>query len=243
MAHGPEPEPYVHGPEPQSPPVIKPKPVAKPVAKPAPTSGINLNQKTEELDTLLKDLDTDQIDYNALLRDIDNKTGLNPMELGQLLNQVSISEFDSPEIVNRLQQALKQASVNKRLYNNLLPTHSFIVKLNHNDYNCAVECGNILVNALDQELLSNSYLFTNRNKVEVECNIQGPKYLCARAIYEISKSVASSFSKVIKKIGSNDININLAVNKKSSYKEVSLQQIEDNHQLFLQKIAQGNYDY
>jgi len=77
-------------------------------------------------------------------------------DLDKILNQFGV-EFDSAptDIQSQLDDILKLSS-NKKLYNNYLPTHSFIIRLSNTDINSAIECGSILCNALDEELLSNS---------------------------------------------------------------------------------------
>lgn len=248
--HGPEPSPELisgHGPEPEFPEaeVKKPTVPQKPAASPQPTSSVSSNEldkKIKDLESLLKDINVKKVDYDALLKQIDTKTGLSGDELEKILSSEISSQTQSPQILD-LQELLRQASYNKKMYNSYLPTHSFIIKLNNKDYNSAIECGTILVNALDEELMANSFLYTNNDDVEVQCNIQGPKYLCARAIYEISKTIVASFNKVIKKVGSHQINITLTANKKSSYKEVSIEDLDNNHQIFLQKIFKDTYDF
>lgn len=130
----------------------------------------------------------------------------------------------------------KAASANKGNYKKYLQNNIINIKVRSSDVVDSIEFSNILCQAIDEELLGESFIHTNGNNVEVECNIAGPTNTCLAAVNELTQIVANKFKLATRKIGSININTNISLNKKSLYKPISLKVAELNHRKFLLKF-------
>ena len=137
------------------------------------------------------------------------------------------------DILNQLKKIKASKNIN---YIKRLPDNVFTIKLSSNDINNSIECARILCSALDEELQSKSFIHTDGNNVEVECNITGPENLCVNAIKEITDVVINSFYTVTKKIGHATINAELKVNSKSYYPAIDIKTALNNYRKFLLKF-------
>jgi hypothetical protein len=90
--------------------------------------------------------------------------------------------------------------------------------------------------ALDEELLSKSFVHTDGNNVDVECVIHGPEQSCISAVKAISNAITDSFKIATKKIGGVKINTTIQLHKKSSYPPISLKQAETSYRHFILKF-------
>lgn len=125
---------------------------------------------------------------------------------------------------------------NKQLYNKLLPNHNILISIDASNHNDAVEFSRILRAALDEELLSTSYIHTDGDDVEIECSIAGPSIDCLDAVRELSNSVAEAFEDATIKIGGIQVKTKCFMNKKSCYQPISLKQADTNYRTFLLKF-------
>ncbi len=166
---------------------------------------------------------------------------INRDELEQFLAEYG-SEFAPPgatELDPSLLDDLIQSYLEKSASINLEKQH-ILIKVNSNNKIDSLECASILVNALDEELLSTSFVHHDydQEQIEIQCGITGPRMLAAKAVKHISDCVIDSFNNVLNnKNTNNQVNISLLLNKKSSYQEASLKSLETNHRKFLLKIS------
>lgn len=137
---------------------------------------------------------------------------------------------------NYLQLILASEQSNKKLYSKLLPTHQILITVGANNYDDAVEFSRILSTALNVELLAKSYIHTDGDKVEVECCIAGPSIECLDAVKELTSSIKNAFKIATSKIGAIEVQTKCIMNKKSSYKPISLKQADINYRTFLLKF-------
>jgi hypothetical protein len=124
----------------------------------------------------------------------------------------------------------------KRLYKRALPTHNVLIQITAPDYNSAIEFSRILSTALDEDLLSTSYPYSDGRKVEVECSIQGPEKECFAAVKQMTVALAEIFKDATHKIGGITVNTACFMNKKSSYQPISLRTAGTNYRKFLLKF-------
>ncbi len=146
----------------------------------------------------------------------DNVTSL----VDQLLQQVRVSEKH-----------------HKQLYKALLPTYHFVIPISAKETNHAIEFGRILCSALEEELIANAHIHTDDKNVEVQCDIQGPKDLCANTIQQLASSLADVFKIATSKVGGININANVVINKESSYSVITSSAVLINYRKFLLKFA------
>lgn len=169
--------------------------------------------------------------YLKALSDMKKSTSeIKPEEL----NEESGNQKDGPEssndgLDNVLDTYLKEvSSSNKKLYRKLLTNNIITIQVKGtNDIN-SIEFSRILCATLDEVLLSKSFTHKSCNNVEVECNINGPRDICISSVKEISSLVKESFMNDL-------IKINFLVDKKSSYKEISLKEADMNYRKFILK--------
>lgn len=141
-------------------------------------------------------------------------------------------------ILNRFVEMLSAADETslKRLYKKALPSHDILIKISAPDYTSAVEFSRILCSALDEDLLSTSYIYTDGTEIEVECCIQGPAKECFAAVQQMTEAVAETFKDATIKIGGIIIKTECSMNKKSSYQPISLRTAGTNYRKFLLKF-------
>lgn len=145
----------------------------------------------------------------------------------------------SDDELNKFMDRYLKASfqVNKKDYFKYLTNNIITIKVASYDTVNSIEFSTILCNALDEELLSKSFVHTKDNEVEIECNIPGPKYACINAVNEVCNVVAKNFALATKKIGSVKVSTNLVIGKKSSLPPIKLSSADSNHRKFLLKLV------
>ena len=124
----------------------------------------------------------------------------------------------------------------KKLYKEALPTHHVLIQIAAPDYTSAVEFSRVLCSALDEDLLSNSYPYTDGHEVEIECSIAGPEKECLAAVKQMTEAVAETFKDATIKIGGITVKTNQITNKKSSYQPISPRMAGTNYRKFLLKF-------
>ncbi len=124
----------------------------------------------------------------------------------------------------------------KKIYKIALPTNNILIKISAPDYNSAIEFSRILSSALDEDLLSTSYSYSDGENVEVECSIQGPEKECFAAVEQMSLAISEVFKEATAKIGNIIITTECVMNKKSSYQSISLKTASANYRQFLLKF-------
>jgi hypothetical protein len=125
----------------------------------------------------------------------------------------------------------------KRFYKKALPNHDVLIKITAPDYTDAVEFSRILCSALDEDLLSTSYVYTDGQDVEVECCIPGPDQECFDVVQQMTQAVAETFQDATAKIGGIAIKAECIMNKKSSYQPISLRTAGTHYRKFLLKFV------
>lgn len=148
------------------------------------------------------------------------------------------NEKDPFEGLNQITDLYSKMSsnINKKNYFKYLPNNVITIKVASLDIVNSIEYSNILCNALDEELLSKSFVHTENNEVEVECHIPGPKNICLNAVEEVCKLVASNFAQATRKIGSVVVRTQCVADKKSLLPPIKLSLADLNHRKFLLKI-------
>ena len=137
---------------------------------------------------------------------------------------------------NYLQMIAASEKTNKKLYKKYLPMNHATIKIEASDYTSSVEFAHVLCAALDEELVSDSFIHTDGNHVEVECSIPGPPKDCFEAVKQLTQVLADTFRHATIKIGGLQVKTHLVTNKKSSYQEISLTAAETQHRKFLLKF-------
>lgn len=140
------------------------------------------------------------------------------------------------DVLNSFLQMLSAASDEyslKKLYKNALPNHDILIQVSAPDHTTAVEFSRILCAALDEELLSTSYTFTDGHQVEIECSIPGPPQDCFATVKQLSEAVAEVFKDATKKVGGLTVETQCIMNKKSFYQPLSLRMASTNYRKFL----------
>ena len=195
---------------------ISPAPVSAPVSTPKRKAEVDLPQNTNLPSNVNKEeLEQFLADYNIEVKDPSSN------QVNQQLLDEAIKEY------------LQASDFNLNEKNN-----NILIKINSNNTIDSLECASILANTLDEELISNSFIYHNTDQIEICCNIDGPKMLTAKAVKHVADCVVDSFNNVLnKKNQFNKININFLLNKTSSYQEISLEAMQSNHRKFLLKIS------
>lgn len=137
---------------------------------------------------------------------------------------------------NYLQMIAASEKTQKKIYKKYLPVNNIVIGVYASDYTNTVEFAHILSSVLDQELISNSFVHTDGNMVEVECSIPGPATDCINAVTQLTKVIADVFKDATIKLGGIKVKTNLVANKKSSYKHITLNAAETQHRIFLLKF-------
>lgn len=137
---------------------------------------------------------------------------------------------------NYLQMVAASYRNNKKIYKKYLPTNSMIIKIKTPDYNNNIEFARILCSALDEELLSDSFIHTNGKEVEVECNITGPTQECFAAVDQLLNPISEAFKEATAKIGGISVKMQLIINKKSSYQIINVKFADEQYRMFLLKF-------
>ena len=152
----------------------------------------------------------------------------------------NMPDLDVDKFIGELDSALDHYSEGGKYLSqqdrDLLPQNIFSIAVASSNLIDSVEFSNILCYALDDKLLSKSFVHTNGQNVEIECHIAGPSSTCLAAIQDISNVVADSFSLATKKIGSVKVKTKVTANK-SSYPPITIEAADLNHRKFLLKFT------
>lgn len=167
----------------------------------------------------------------------------NPSQQAQPTQVAQQSDFSNLDNIMKkyLQQMGFQAAANttyelKKIYNSHLPTHDILIRISAPDYASAIEFAGILSTALDEDLLTTSYLHTDGHDVEIECSIAGPEKTCFDAVQQMADAVSETFKDATAKIGGVSVKTQQIMNKKSSYQPISPRTADTNHRKFLLKF-------
>lgn len=142
-------------------------------------------------------------------------------------------------IDNLLEEYMEKTKENlpyKQAYNKYLPSNNILIKIKSNNFTNAVEFGNILCNALDEELMSKAFVHADGENVEVACTISGPEILCYQAVKQLSSELTKIFKTATKKIGGVHIDTYCFLDSKSSLQPISLKTANIQHRNFLLKF-------
>lgn len=198
---------------------------------------------TTSIPTNVKSKDSE---YNELVRRYieqngeagDNMSFLQQPNVDNTSSTVTESAPQIETMVDSLLQDIRASEKNyKGLYKKFLPTHNLVIQVFANDQTDAIEFSRVLCAALDEELLSKSYIHEFNNNIEVQCSIQGPQKLCYDTIKQLTNSIASEFKIATFKIGGIDIKTNVVMNKISSYSGLTIKSALGNYRRFLLKFA------
>ena len=136
-------------------------------------------------------------------------------------------------------ETIQIAASYKKIYKNSLPKNVITIGISSNNKINNIEYAKILCEALDEELLSKSFVHNAGRHVEVQCVIHGPAHPCVSAVRAISNIITDSFKIATKKIGGVEINTTIELHKKSSYPAISLKLAESNYRQFILKFILG----
>lgn len=137
---------------------------------------------------------------------------------------------------NYLQMVAASEKTNKKLYKKYLPINHAVIKIEAYDYTSSIEFAHVLCAALDEELVSDSFIHTDGKNVEVECAIPGPPKDCFEAVKQLTQVLADTFKHATIKLGGLQVRSRVVTNKKSSYQQISLTAAETQHRKFLLKF-------
>jgi hypothetical protein len=178
--------------------------------------------------------------FREALAQLQNTTGYKPRANNQSMMAHNTSK-PSDDVLSLLDKYLQQItasdSSNKGLYQKLLPNNDILIKITANTNTDAIEFSRILTSALDEELLSRSFIHTNGDLVEVQCKIHGPSEECLGAVSKVASSLASAFEVATKKIGGIRVMTDCIMNKKSSYNEIDLNTANYQYRKFMLKFV------
>lgn len=181
--------------------------------------------------------------YHNALALLHNSTGYQPSTSKVSPSMVAINTKPTStyeNIFSILDHYLRQIAAsekgNKKLYKKYLPKNNMTIKILADNYVEAVEFATILTSALNEELLTDSFIHTDGQQVEVEANICGPQQECFNVIKELTSAVNDAFKIATKKMGKIRIDTQFFINKKSSYKPISLKSCQAQHRKFLLKL-------
>lgn len=159
--------------------------------------------------------------------------------INNILSQPQIAQNDN-SLINILDNYLQiVASIekdNKKIYKKLLPINNILIKVNSTEYTNSIEFARVLCAALEEELMANSYTYTNGDAVEIECSIPGPLKDCINATQQLVNSMTDAFKFATAKIGAINIETKCVVNEKSSYKQIGFKSAEYQQRKFLLKF-------
>lgn len=127
----------------------------------------------------------------------------------------------------------------KKLYKYALLTHNILIQVNASNYVDATEFSRILTSALDEDLLSTSYICSDGKNIEIECSIQGPEKECFAAVNQMSLAISEVFKEATAKIGGIKISTNCIMNKKSLYQPINIKTANSNYRKFLLKFIKA----
>jgi hypothetical protein len=137
---------------------------------------------------------------------------------------------------NLINTELKTYASFKKKYLKHLQAHNILLKVESYDYESELEFARILCTALDEELLSDSFIHTDGTNVEIQCDICGPKDLCFDSVKQLTESIVDAFGDATKKIGSISVKTKYFMNKKSSYQEINWKNADMAYRKFLLKF-------
>lgn len=166
---------------------------------------------------------------------------------GKAPDTMVAKQDQSPPATSGLENILKQfmeklhltAATNhdlKKLYKAALPNNDILIQIVAPDYTSAVEFSRVLCTALDEDLLSTSYTYTDGHLVEVECSIPGPSKECYAAVCQMTQALTETFKSATVKIGGVSVKYSILMNKKSSYQPISPKTADTNYRKFLLKF-------
>jgi hypothetical protein len=137
------------------------------------------------------------------------------------------------------EQQLHDRFIKKCAYKKTFIPHNILIKVQSNDLDNSIEFARILCAAIDEELYSDAYIYTDRNNVEVETTIYGPNQLSTQAVLELCNILSEKFEVATKKIGSCRINTIICPNKKSNYQELDIKLAQACYNRFHLKFIDG----
>lgn len=182
------------------------------------------------------DTKTVEKEDNSLGKFLERYKGKEDDVYSKFMKSTNPSEPESKNIDDVVDSYLKEISVaNKKTYDKFLTNNTATIKIIANKID-AIEFSRILCSALDEELQSKSFTHYNGNNTEVECNIAGPHDECMNVVKEITNSVVEAFKIATNKLGGIEIKTQILIDKKSSYKPISLRTADVNYRKFLLKF-------
>ncbi len=125
---------------------------------------------------------------------------------------------------------------NKQIYKKCLPVNNFSIIVNGNNFTDSIEFSRVLSAALDEELMSKTFIYTDGKNIEISGTIHGPRNMCFNTIKQFSNSFSDIFKTATKQIGGIEIKTNFIMDKKPSYKPINLKIAESRHRKFLLKF-------
>lgn len=126
------------------------------------------------------------------------------------------------QFINSIASSQVSGGLVKKTAYKKLPQNKILIKIESNDLVNSLEFARILCLALDEEAQAETSVHTNRNNVEVFCNINGPEEICNKAVSQLSKALGIVFKEATKKIGGIEVKTNIILNELPSYQELDI---------------------
>lgn len=114
----------------------------------------------------------------------------------------------------------------------LLPMNSMLIKIESKNVIDSLEFARILCIALDEEAQADSSVHSDKNGIEVVCNINGPAEICQAAVNQLCKALSGTFKIATRKIGGVDVKTSIIPNKKASYQELDIKLAQSAYRQF-----------
>lgn len=134
-----------------------------------------------------------------------------------------------------------QNKITKSSIQTHLPLHHFLIKVMAPDTTTAIEFSRVLSTAMDEELLATASTFLHKNKVEVECEINGDQKLCEQALMQLCEAMSHAFEQATNKLGGIQVFTQILPNQTSNYQQLDIKLAAIQYDLFHNQITKVNY--
>jgi hypothetical protein len=182
--------------------------------------------------------------YRQALLAMNKDTGYQPKPSFNQSNMLAKHDDNSPESLDGLlDRYVKMLAADHkpslRQSYKALPTHRFLLPIQAPDHNCAIEFGRILSSALEEDLLATAHLHSDGERVEVECQIQGPQKTCQLAVQQMSEAISEAFQHATLKIGGLSATAQCLPDQTSSFYPLHYAQAAAHYRQFQLRFLKG----
>lgn len=152
----------------------------------------------------------------------------------------TIEDLLSKFISSLSSQQHQQYSLLKKAVQTHLPQHQFLIRVVASSLPDAIEFSRILSTALSEELMATAATYTDNNKVEIDCQINGDHKLCAQALLQLCDALSYEFEQATKKLGGLQVLTHIYPNQASNYQPLGIKLATMHYDLFHAKILGAN---